>query len=183
MIATIILLNGNSSAGKSAIAKALQNITIEPFLHVAMDAFLDMMPPSMLKDRDGLVFAPQIVDGKPSCSITVGPAAARSLSGMRRAMAALADAGNNLIIDDVLIDEDAKDYAAALADHRVSWVGVFAPLDILEQRERQRGDRDIGQARWLSGRVHAGIRFDLEVDTSRADAADCATAIKRAFNL
>jgi len=52
----IIVLNGNSSAGKSAIARALQAITVEPFLHVPLDAFLDMMPPSMLEGPHGLVF-------------------------------------------------------------------------------------------------------------------------------
>lgn len=39
----IIILNGAGSAGKSSIAKALQAITNEPFLHVAMDDFLDIL--------------------------------------------------------------------------------------------------------------------------------------------
>jgi chloramphenicol 3-O phosphotransferase len=42
--ARIVLLNGVGSVGKSSIAKALQAITSEPFLHVQMDAFLDMLP-------------------------------------------------------------------------------------------------------------------------------------------
>jgi len=44
----VIILNGVGSVGKSSTARALQAITAEPFLHVAMDAFLDMLPPTML---------------------------------------------------------------------------------------------------------------------------------------
>lgn len=179
----IILLNGVGSVGKSSIAKALQRITAAPFLHVSMDDFLDMMPPSLFEAPDGMVFTPREVDGKPSVEITVGPAAEHALRGMRAAMAAMARAGNNLIIDDVLIGNDAAEYAEALAGLQVDWVGVFAPLDVLEERERKRGDRDIGLARWLYDRVHQGIRYDLEIDTSFADPAKCAQQIRAAFGL
>ncbi|MDE1996547.1 MAG: chloramphenicol phosphotransferase, partial [Rhizobiaceae bacterium] len=36
-MAKILLLNGVGSAGKSSIARALQAIAAEPFLHVQMD--------------------------------------------------------------------------------------------------------------------------------------------------
>ncbi len=182
-MARIILLNGNSSSGKSSIAKALQGLTAEPFLHVAMDAFLDMMPASLFTGPEGMVFETQLDDGKPSVAIRTGPAAGRVLHGMRRAMAALADAGNNLIVDDAMLEGDAAAYAEALSAHRLSWVGVFAPLDVLERRERQRGDRDIGMARGLASRLHAGIAYDLEVDTAQASAAECAARIKQVLGL
>jgi chloramphenicol 3-O phosphotransferase len=44
----VIIPNGIGSAGKSTTAKALQAITSKPFLYVAMDAFLDMLPAKML---------------------------------------------------------------------------------------------------------------------------------------
>jgi chloramphenicol 3-O phosphotransferase len=179
----IIVLNGDSSAGKSSIARALQAITIEPFLHVSIDSFLDMMPPSFSEGPDGLVFEPRMENGKPVCAIVVGPLAERTLGGVRCAMAAMADAGNNLIIEDAMMDGDAADYARALSAHRVSWVGVFAPLDMLEERERRRGDRDIGLARWLFDRVHRGVRYDLEVDAGHASPAECAARIKQTFGL
>ena len=40
----IIFLNGTSSSGKTVIAKALQQILDEPYLHYAVDSFLDMLP-------------------------------------------------------------------------------------------------------------------------------------------
>jgi chloramphenicol 3-O phosphotransferase len=65
------------------------------------------------------------------------------------------------------------------------WIGSASspPLDVLEERERKRGDRDIGLARWLYDRVHQGIRYDLEIDTSFADPAKCAQQIRAAFGL
>lgn len=179
----IILLNGNGSAGKSSIAKALQKITAEPFLHVSMDVFIDMMPASMFETPDGLVFRKLEEDGKPVVEIVTGPAAHRVFYAMRFAMAALARKGNNLIIDDVLLDGDAAEYAEAFQGLTIHWVGVFAPLEVLEERERQRGDRDIGLSRWLARHVHKGMTYDLELDTARSNPEECAQQIKRTFGL
>lgn len=183
MAGRIIVLNGNGSAGKSSIAKALQQITIEPFLHVSMDVFLDMMPAFMFENADGMVFKKLEEDGRPIVEITTGPAAHRVLLGMRYAMAALARHGSNLVIDDVMLDGDAAEYAEAFKGLTVHWVGVFAPLEVLEAREKARGDRDIGLSRWLARHVHRGITYDLEIDTSRASPAECAAQIKQAFGL
>jgi chloramphenicol 3-O phosphotransferase len=179
----IVILNGNSSAGKSAIAKALQQITAERFLHVPMDSFLDMMPPSMFEGPDGMVFKQLEEDGKPVVEITTGPAAQRVLLGMRHAMATMARHGSNLVIDDVMLDGDAAEYAEAFAGLTVHWVGVFAPLDVLEEREKVRGDRDIGLSRWLAKHVHKGITYDLKIDTTQSNPTECAEQIKRAFAL
>lgn len=179
----IVLLNGVGSVGKSSIAKVLQQITATPFLHVAMDAFIDMMPPSMFEGPDGLTFETIQEDGQPSVGIRTGPVAARVFLGMRFAIAAMAKHGNDLIVDDVLLGRDQAEYDEALAGLTVHWVGVFAPLDVLEARERERKDRMIGLSRWQFDRVHAGMRYDLEIDTSEASAADCAMRIKQAFNL
>jgi chloramphenicol 3-O phosphotransferase len=182
-VATVILLNGVGSAGKSSIAKALQTITAEPFLHVAMDAFLDMMPVRYWDHPDGVTFETIQQDGRPSVVIHSGPVADRILRGMRQSVAAMARTGNNLIIDDVLIESEMAEYAAVLADFPFRTVGVFAPLDVLEARERERGDRLIGLARWQYDRVHHGKRYDLELDTSKATAMECAEAMKQAFAL
>ena len=182
-MATVILLNGVGSAGKSSIAKALQTITAEPFLHVAMDAFLDMMPARYWDHPDGLTFETVRQDGKPSVVIHSGPVAERIMRGMRRSIAAMAHEGSNLIVDDVLIEDEMADYAALLADVTFRTVGVFAPLDVLEARERERGDRLIGLARWQYDRVHHGKRYDLELDSSKASPMECAERIRQAFNL
>lgn len=182
-MATIVLLNGVGSVGKSSIAKALQTLTRAPFLHVRMDSFLDMMPLHLWDHPHGFVFEAEQQVGKPSVAIRTGPVGARIMRGMRRAIAAMAGEGNNLIIDDVLVEDEMADYAALLAPFTLRTVGVFAPLDVLEARERSRGDRMIGLARWQFDRVHQGKRYDLEVDASKATPLECAETIKRAFDL
>jgi chloramphenicol 3-O phosphotransferase len=183
ILATIILLNGVGSVGKSTVAKALQAITAEPFLHVPMDAFLDMMPERCWNHPDGLTFEAVQQDGKPSVVIRSGPIVEQALRGMRHAVAAMARQGSNLIVDDVLIGDELAEYSAVLAGHSFHTVGLFAPLAVLEERERARGDRMIGLARWQFDRVHESKRYDLELDTSTASPTACAEAIKQRLGL
>jgi chloramphenicol 3-O phosphotransferase len=181
--ARIVLLNGVGSAGKSAIAKALQSIVSDWFLHVEMDRFLDMLPDRYFGDPAGMVFETLEEDDKPSIAIHTGPVVERALAGMRHAIAALAAAGNNLIVDDVYMAAEAAEYARLLTPFRVHRVGVFAPLAVLEARERARGDRAIGLARWQFERIHRNMTYDLEVDTAGATPLECAERIKTTFEL
>ena len=71
MTAKIVLLNGVGSAGKSSIAKALQKITAEPYLHVQMDAFLEMLPETLQGDMPGFAFRTDWEDGKPSVALSI----------------------------------------------------------------------------------------------------------------
>ncbi len=180
----IIILNGVGSVGKSSTARALQAITVEPFLHVAMDTFLDMLPPAMLSHPDGLIFEAIQDQGRPSVAIKTGPILERTLRGMRHAVAAMAAQGNNLIVDNVMTREGQdREYRALLSEFDVRLVGLFAPLDILEARERQRGDREIGLARWQYERVHRGKTYDLEIDTATTTPVENAELIRSAFDL
>jgi chloramphenicol 3-O phosphotransferase len=181
--ARIVFLNGVGSVGKSSIAKALQAITADPFLHVEMDAFLQMLPEASFGRPDGVTFETIDEGGKPSVIIRTGPMASRVFRGMRHAIAALAAQGNNLIIDEVLLGPEREEYIGILSPFEVFLVGVFAPLEILEARELQRGDRLVGLARWQYDRVHKGMTYDLELDTSSASPTECAHLIKRRFRL
>jgi chloramphenicol 3-O phosphotransferase len=179
----IILLNGVGSAGKTSIARALQAITAEPFLYVAMDTFLEMLPERYWNHSDTFTYRIESEDGKPSVVIETGPAGERLMRGMRRAIAELARQGNNLIIDEVMLAGEQADYEQLLSEFAFFVVGVFAPLDVLEERERRRGDRMIGLARWQYGRVHASVKYDFQVDTSELSPMECAIRIKAKFGL
>jgi chloramphenicol 3-O phosphotransferase len=177
----LIILNGVGSAGKSSIAKALQTILPTPWLHIEMDKFCEMLPARYQDHPDGFAYETKEADGQPIVIIGEGPYGARLIRGMRRAIAAMAEEGNDLIVDDVMWGEARADYDALLEGFEVFWVGVMAPLELLEERERQRSDRLIGTSRGQMARVHEGQRYDLEVDTSRMTAMECAEAIKRAI--
>jgi len=182
--ARVIVLNGVGSVGKSSTARALQAIAAEPFLHVAMDAFIDMLPERMFGDPDGLVFEIEQDAGKPAIAIRSGPVVQRTMRGMRHAIVAMAAQGNNLVVDDVMMRrEEAQTYRALLADFDVRIVGLFAPLDVLEARERARGDREIGLARWQYDRVHHDMTYDLVIDTATTTPLQNAQKICAAFGL
>jgi chloramphenicol 3-O phosphotransferase len=67
-----------------------------------MDAFLEMLPPAMFGHPDGYIFEATEEDGYPSVTIHSGPVLARLMSGMRHAICAMAEQGNNLVVDDVM---------------------------------------------------------------------------------
>lgn len=180
---TVVILNGVGSAGKTSIARALQAISRDALLHVQMDAFLDMLPERLMDDPATFHFVRETEALAPSVRIDVGPAGKRLMSGMRAAVGALADAGNSLVVDEVMLGGEADEYRRLLSGHALRLVGVHAPLEIIEERERLRGDRMIGLARWQFDKVHKGIAYDLEISTADEPAASCAARIRDAFDL
>jgi chloramphenicol 3-O phosphotransferase len=180
----VIILNGVGSVGKSSTAKALQTIAAAPFLLVQMDTFFDMLPEAMIGHPDGVIFETVDDDGKPSVIIKTGRVMERAMHGMRHAIAAMAGQGNELIVDDVISDPaEQEEYRKLLARFEVHFVGLFAPLEVLEARERERGDRLIGLARWQYDRVHGGMTYDLRIDAAVASPLECAGQIKAALRL
>lgn len=182
-MARIVFLNGIGSAGKSSIAKALQKITAEPFLHIQMDAFLDMLPVAYQDHPDTFTYENHQEDGKPLVVISAGPLGERLMRGMRHAIAAMATQGNDLIVDEVMDVATWVEYAALVSSFEVFLVGVMAPLEVLEARERERADRLLGLARGQFHRIHKGMKYDLEIDTADATPMECAQLIKEKFRL
>lgn len=180
----VIVLNGVGSVGKSSTAKALQKLTYEPFLHVQGDAFLEMIDHRLWGDADGIIFKQFEVDGVRSIEIKMGSAVDRLMNGMRLSVGALASAGNNCIVDDVMLSStDQQSYRSICANAHLQFVALHAPLQILEQRELERGDRLIGLARWQHERVHQGIEYDFEIDTFGMDVFSVARSIASALAL
>ncbi len=96
----------------------------------------------------------------------------------------MAAEGNHLVVDEVMIGpEKPREYRRLLARFEVRFVGLFAPLDVLEARERARGDREIGLARWQYERVHRDKVYDLEIDTATTTPLETARTICAAFGL
>ena len=180
----VIVLNGVGSVGKTSTALALQAMADRPFLNVAMDDFVAMLPKRMMGHSDGMVFEKRKDAGAPIIDVHTGTVMARAMNGMRHAIAAMAQQGNDLIVDDVMFDpEEAEEYRRLLKDFDLRFVGLLAPLIVLEQRELARGDRVIGLARGQIARVHQGIAYDLEIDTSAMTALDAAALICHTFSL
>ncbi|WBY18009.1 zeta toxin family protein (plasmid) [Erythrobacteraceae bacterium WH01K] len=176
----IVVINGVSSVGKTSVAKAIQNHARGAFLHVQMDDFLRMLPRRALESREGLVF--ERIDSQ-TIDVKFGDLIERALAGMRSAVASMAECGNNMVIDDVFLADEDVHYRRLLSRFEYRLVGLFAPLEIVQERERVRGDRDIGLAKGQYERVHTGRIYDLKMDTSQASPDQIALEICEAFSL
>jgi chloramphenicol 3-O phosphotransferase len=59
----------------------------------------------------------------------------------------------------------------------VLWVGVRCDSAVAAAREAARGDRIPGMAVSQANVVHAGVSYDLEVDTTHTESLACARTI------
>jgi len=110
---------------------------------------------------------------------TEAGAAGRQLAtGMHHAIAELSRRGCHVVADHVLVEPAWVAECARLFHNLPAWlVGVHCPLAVLEERERARRDRTLGQAAAQFPRVHAHGVYDVEVDTSRQSPEECARQI------
>ena len=158
----IIFLNGTSSSGKSSIAKVLQTTIEEPCIHLCIDDYLGAFQNNLWEKKNVIRQEwPHII------------------RGFHAAGAAIARAGNLVIIDDVLeADPPWVESLLELFDGiEVIFVGVHCPLEELERREQGRKDRKTGMARLQYKQVHAHAIYDIEVDTFALNPEECATRI------
>ncbi len=157
----IVILNGTSSSGKSSIAASLQLQLDQPYFHFAIDRFRLMGA------------------GKNWSADEFAVVLQRTIMGFHRAVAGFAAAGNNVIVDYVMGERwRLADCVATFAPFDVVLVGLQCPLEELERRERERGNRPIGLAAFQFPIVHDNMRYDIELDTLENDPAACAAQIK-----
>lgn len=167
----LIALVGTSSVGKTSVAQRLQEELSEPHLVVGLDHFFLMFPyewnghprgPGPGFWYDDVIDA----DGKPRARIRYGEAGERLLAGMRAAVLAMLDAGNDIILDEMPLDSSIMPaWKRALADRPVFWVHLDAPLATVEAREAGRTKGlHLGNARGHHG-LAAVATYDLRVET------------------
>jgi chloramphenicol 3-O phosphotransferase len=157
-----IILNGVSSSGKTSIAKAIQRLSKNPVLHVSLDNFTDMF------------HWPAIDEASRGECHRIG------VANYHAVLPILASCRFAIVVDHVF-EQHAWFEACcdALKKRQIYSIGVRCPLDVLEQREKARGDRKIGLSRWQFDRVHEKKTYVYEVDTSKLSPEECATAIVR----
>ena len=162
----IIWLNGTSSSGKTTLAKELQALLDDYFLHVCFDTFYQMLPAR---------FKPSTrADSKYVEKVHLG---------FEYSIPALARAGNRLIVDYPFHYPDSLPRCLDLVSpYRVLYIGVFSPIEVLEQREAARGDRKIGLARYQASRVHLNSEYDVEIDTHQLSPDQAAQKVISAWH-
>ncbi|WP_152363782.1 chloramphenicol phosphotransferase CPT family protein [Microlunatus speluncae] len=163
----IVLLNGTSSSGKSSIAAELLAGWPGPAFRLAVDDLNAMRAKAQTLALD-----------EPALTETLR----RTRAGFHRAVAGMAAAGNDVIMDHLLGEPwRLADCLQLFQPFAVFFVGVHCDPAELTRRELARGDRDPGTAAAQLGLVHAHGDYDLTVDTTHRSAADCAADILHAL--
>lgn len=93
--------------------------------------------------------------------------------GFHRSLAAYAAAGNNLLVEHILERQRwVDDLRDLLTTIDLFTVSLHCPLEVLETREKQRGDRRIGEAKSDFGCCNSLCEFDLVLDSTQPAAAN-----------
>ena len=170
----IILLNGASSAGKTSILQALQDVLDAPYLNLGIDKFISTLPAA---DQERPLWDEGL--GYTTSAETLDQPHGRGcqlISAMHHTIAATAQAGHHVIADHLLIKPSwVRECARLFADLPVWLVGVRCPLEILITSHQCTLD----QAQAHVAAVHTPGVYDLEVDTSLLSPLECALQIKQ----
>jgi len=168
----VIVLNGGSSAGKSSIARALQDILPGLWLTFGTDVLAEALPGRGDDPRSGLVLEPDGV-------VTVKPEFRAIEEIWYQGLAEMAGHGALLILDEVFLAGGAgqQRLRSLLGDLDVLWAGVHCDPRVAASREADRPDRVAGMAMIQALAVHAGVAYNVEVDTRDCSAIACARQI------
>ena len=166
----VIFINGTSSSGKTSILRALQNVLEEPYLEAGIDKFIWMLPERYL-DRP-------LWDDVLGLADKAGVTGHALVRGMHHAIAAMSETGINVLADHVLVEPSWVEHCARLFSELPAYlIGVLCPLEVLEEREKSRKNRTLGQAKLQYPVIHKYTIYDLEIDTSILTPDQCAQAI------
>jgi len=181
----LVILNGAPRSGKSSIAGALQQAAPGPWLNLGVDAIMAATP---ARFRPGIGLRPggERPDLEPFVKAGYAALFDSHAAHLRAGLDVVADLGLHEGYSAPLgIYEDALRRLAGLD---VLWVGVTCPLDVIMARRNAdqsgryaAGDTAPAPVRRWQAAVHAGKRYDLEIDTSHTTPADAAAAILAAL--
>jgi chloramphenicol 3-O phosphotransferase len=151
------------------LAKTLQRKLTEPFYHLSVDGIFSIWPQKYIQSNPAQTVA-------------------TTLTALNHTIKVYSDIGINVIADYVFLEGDGKGYTATGLDnlaecvalfhgHEVLFVHVTCPLDELRRREKERGDRPIGNAETMLSQLVPKDTYDITVDTFNNTKEACADMI------
>lgn len=181
----VIQVCGASSAGKSTVCQAVQDGAPDLTVQFGLDHLIDVMAARFL---DLPLHADQVANYQPSPEGVLGdtlvppgpspenptdhiiqqfgPAARIAVSGIYGGVAAIAQAGLNVVSDQTFIFRDFYDECAALFEGLPTlWVYACPDLEVLEAHERARGDRLPGFAVSQWKQMFKEFPWQVKIDT------------------
>ena len=184
---TIIILNGPTGAGKTTTARTFQSMATDYYLLLGYDAFLlDIWPRQLGVNGQGFRFVPVNGPAGPETMWDAGPDGDFALGGFHAALAALSEAGQNVIADHVIGQPRwLNDLVSRLYHLPVYFIGVHCAIPEIMDRAVRRGDREpvvkhgLGLARWFNRATRTPGIYDLDIDTTQLSPEACARAVQQ----
>jgi chloramphenicol 3-O phosphotransferase len=185
-VGRIVILNGVSRAGKSTLARAVQDGVPGVWMHIGMDAHKTCTPASL---QPGVGLRPLTdvghVDPRIEAYVPI------LFAALYESVAAHARLGLDVVMDVNHHESYSRPYgilrdcARRLAGLPVLFVGVRCPVEVIWERRATTWGQirglvppDVTAAVELAQTAtHAHDRYDLEVDTSTSSPAEGAQAI------
>ncbi|MEA4811816.1 MAG: adenylyl-sulfate kinase [Anaerolineaceae bacterium] len=165
----IIFLNGVSSAGKSSLAKAIQEASEREMYHLAGDTILHMLNEKLYESGSLAEIVARLRDGLLLFVLSVK---------------LFSDHGKDLVMDTVCVDDGLNhlnQIIDTLKGYPVMMVQVDCSPEALDRREAERGDRQRGQARGQLAMQHPSLAYDLRLDSSKESCQECARKVLDLF--
>src|SRR5688572_30610308 len=140
-VATVVVLNGTSSSGKTTLARAFQEIAPKVFLNFSIDSILSALPARAIE---------RITSGEDISDIRL-PELVRAYYACVRGLLEL---GHDLVIDHAVTARyHAEHLVSAVGSHRVIMVGLDPPAEVLVLRERERSEEHTSELQSQSNLV------------------------------
>ncbi len=157
----IIFLNGTSSSGKSSIVEKLCDLSPDPYFLFSVDRFLEQsMPVKINFEIPGHL---ALIE--------------KTISGFNKSLGQIASNVDFMIVDHVLQHREwLEEVATSLHGFPVFFVGVRAPLEVIETREAARKNRKAGTAREQLPKMK-DYEYDLVVQTDQLSPEEAAVSI------
>ena len=185
----VIVLNGPSGSGKSSIQKEFQKLHMPNlWIKVGIDNLFDNVMPEITpknmnfwQSKNPIRWVEKTKDneGNDIVPLFVGKQGEKVFYAMNSCIAEYAKNGCNVIVDYIAYKKEMlSDLKRKLKDVKAYFVKVQIPLDILEQREANRGTSPKGHARSHYFTVYGDKKYDLTVNSEKNSAKEIAVQIK-----
>ena len=160
----VVLLNGASSSGKTTLSRQLLADFDTPWFHMGVDMFGAMRAEQRTRELD---------------PADLRDVLHRTRAGFHRAVAGMAHAGNDIVMDHVLSEPwRLADLLTVMVGIDVVFVGVHCSIPTLVERETLRRTRAVSTAADQATKVHFHGLYDIEVDTAADTSEACSAQIR-----